>query len=59
MIIIETVTIRGKEFIHTYSDAGFMIERDGIRYADALDLPEMGYVYIETEEKIDEYEEEA
>lgn len=54
MIIVETVTIRNKNFIHTYSDAGFYIERDGVRYADAMDLPEMGYTYIETDKKLAE-----
>lgn len=54
MIITETVTIRNKEYIHTYSDEGYLIERDGDRYFDALDLPGMDYVYIETDEKIKE-----
>lgn len=57
MIIVETVTIRNKKFTHTYSDAGFMIERDGIRYSDAFDLPELGYTYIETDEMIEVSEE--
>lgn len=54
MIIIETVLIRGKQFTHTYSDAGFYIERNGTKYADALDLPEKKYLYIETKELIKE-----
>jgi len=56
MIITETVYIRNKQFIHTYSDEGFLIERNGVRYSDAMDLPEMGYTYIETGEKIERKE---
>lgn len=53
MIIVETVMIRGKAFTHTYSDAGFFIERDGIEYEDAMDLPEKNYVYTETNKLIE------
>lgn len=37
MLIKEVVTINGTEFNHTYSDAGFYIERDGVEYSDAID----------------------
>lgn len=57
MIITETVIIRNKEFIHNYSDEGYYIERDGILYADAMDLPENGYVYTETDQLIEIEEE--
>lgn len=36
----------------TYSDAGFYIERDGIRYAEAVDPAELGRTYTETDELI-------
>lgn len=36
----------------TYSDAGFFIERDGIRYAEAVDPAELGRTYTETDELI-------
>lgn len=36
----------------TYSDAGFFIERDGIRYAEAVDPAELNRVYTETDELI-------
>ena len=34
----------------TYSDAGYYIERDGIRYAEAVDPAELGRTYTETDE---------
>ena len=58
MIITETFTIKDKEFIKTYSDSGFMIERDGVRYAEANDPAEFNRQYIETDEPIESPEEE-
>lgn len=52
MIITETITRNGKQFIHNYSSLGNYIERDGIKYGDAVDLPEMGYTYTETDEAL-------
>ena len=37
----------------TYSDAGMMIERDGVRYSEAIDPAELGREYIETDEPAD------
>lgn len=37
----------------TYSDAGFMIERDGVRYSEAIDPAELGRTYTETDEPIE------
>lgn len=54
MVITETVTINGKEYIRNHSDSGYMIERDGVRYAEAIDP--LGYedrVYTETDEPIE------
>ena len=50
MIITETIGDR----IHTYSDTGMKIkqEQTGIIYDDAMDVPEKGYTYIETDEPI-------
>ena len=50
MIITETIGDR----IHTYSDIGMKIkqEQTGIIYDDAMDVPEKGYTYIETDEPI-------
>lgn len=36
----------------TYSDAGYMVERDGIRYPEAIDPAELGRTYTETDERI-------
>lgn len=33
----------------TYSDAGMMIERDGVQYSEAVDPAELGRVYTETD----------
>lgn len=49
MIKTETITINGKEFIRTYSDRGFMVERDGIQYDEAIDPVETNRTYTETE----------
>jgi hypothetical protein len=37
MIIVETVTINGKEYMHTYSDEGRYVVRDGVEYGEAID----------------------
>lgn len=58
MIKTETVTINGREFRKTYSDEGFMIERDGVQYSEAIDP--IGFedrVYTETDVKIEVPEE--
>ena len=43
----------GVELTRTYSDAGMMIERDGVRYAEAIDPTHLGRVYTETDEPIE------
>lgn len=53
MIIKENMTINGKEFVRTYSDAGMMVERDGVRYSEAIDPAEFGREYTETDETIE------
>lgn len=50
MIKIEKITINGRELTRTYSDSGYMIERDGVRYAEAIDPAELGRTYVETDE---------
>lgn len=52
MIFTEALTINGKEYKRTYSDAGVYIERDGERYEEAIDPLDTGRVYTETEEEI-------
>ena len=53
MIVTESMTINGKAFIRTYSDSGYMVERDGVRYGEAIDPAEFGRTYTETDEPIE------
>ena len=39
----------------TYSDKGMMIERDGVRYSEAIDPAELNRQYTETDEPIEGY----
>lgn len=58
MLVTEKVEINGRQFIKNYSDSGFMIERDGVRYSEAIDP--VGFeerVYTETDEPIEPLEE--
>ena len=57
MIITEALTINGRAFVKTYSDIGMMVERDGVRYSEAIDPAEFGRVYTETDEPIETVEE--
>lgn len=52
MLKTETLTYNGKEYVRTWSDLGVMIERDGVRYEEAIDPAEFGRVYTETDELI-------
>lgn len=56
MIKTEPLTINGKDFVKTYSDLGMMVERDGVRYSEAIDPAEFGRQYIETDEPIEKEE---
>lgn len=42
----------GVELTRTWSDQGMMIERDGVRYSEAIDPAHLGRVYTETDEPI-------
>ena len=42
----------GVELTRTWSDRGMMIERDGLRYAEAIDPTHLGREYTETDEPI-------
>ena len=53
MIKTENLTINDRAFVRTYSDSGFMIERDGVRYSEAIDPAELGRTYTETDEAIE------
>jgi hypothetical protein len=50
MIKTEKMIINGRELTRTYSDSGYLIERDGVRYAEAIDPAELGRTYVETDE---------
>ena len=54
MIKSETITINGRTFVRTYSDANRMIQQDGTGaiYAEAYDPVDSGRTYTETEEEI-------
>lgn len=47
----------GGNLVRTYSDAGYRIERDGVRYDEAIDPEVMGRTYTETDELIPRDEE--
>lgn len=53
MIVTENMIIYGKQFVKTYSDSGFMVERDGVRYSEAIDPAQFNRKYIETDELIE------
>lgn len=53
MIIQTTKEINGVVYDYTYSDSGFMIERNGARYSEAVDPLDSGRVYTETDEPIE------
>lgn len=52
MIIQKEIKLKDEYYMHTYSDEGYYISRDGIQYIDALDPHFLGREYEETEEKI-------
>ena len=55
MIITEYFRTRedGVVLNRTYSDIGMMIERDGVRYSEAIDPAELNRQYTETDEPIE------
>ena len=53
MIIQTTKEINGVVYAYTYSDSGYMIERDDARYSEAFDPLDSGRLYMETDEPID------
>ena len=57
MIIRENLTIGGRAFVKTYSDLGMMVEREGVRYSEAIDPAEFGRQYIETDEPVEKEDE--
>lgn len=54
MIKTESITINGRTFVRTYSDANRMIRQDGTgaMYSEAYDPADSGRTYTETEDEI-------
>lgn len=54
MIVTEYFRTRADFVVlnRTYSDAGRYIERDGVRYSEAVDPANLGRTYTETDELI-------
>ena len=53
MIVKENLEISGRAFVKQYSDGGFYIERDGAKYAEAIDPADIPREYTETGEPIE------
>ena len=53
MIVQTTKEINGVVYDYAYSDSGYMIERDGVRYSAAVDPIDSRRLYTETDELID------
>ena len=53
IIIQTTKEINGVLYDYAYSDFAYMIERDGVRYSEAVDPLDSGRLYTETDEPID------
>ena len=49
MIKTELITVDNRQLRRTWSDAGFMIERDGAVYSEAVDPAKFDCVYTETD----------
>lgn len=55
MLVTETLTekwIDGSNLIKTYSDIHHYIERDGVKYVEAVDPESLHRTYTETDEEI-------
>ena len=53
MIKTEIITINNVQFQKTWSDANYLIERDGAKYSEAVDPIDIERTYTETNELID------
>ena len=52
MIKTEIITINGIQFQKTWSDANYLIERDGAKYSEAVDPIDIERTYTEINELI-------
>ena len=53
MIKAKNITINDRMLNRTYSDSGYYIQRDGVRYAEAIDPAGSGRTYTETDDLIE------
>ena len=53
MIVAENMTINGKNFIRTYSNSGYKVERDGVLYDEAIDPAVVNRAYTESAEPVE------
>lgn len=53
MVVSTTVTINDKQYRKTYSSSGFYIERDGMRFSEAVDVIGADFTYTETDVPIE------
>ena len=54
MVKSEVIEISGTQYRKTYSDSGYYIERDGMKFSEAIDVIGAGFVYTETDVKIED-----
>lgn len=54
MVKSEIIDINGKQYRRTYSDSGYYIERDGMKFSEAIDFLGADFVYTETNTKMEE-----
>ena len=59
MIKTELIMVDERQLRRTWSDAGFMIERDGAVYSEAVDPAEFDRVYTETDIPIEVMEDDT
>ena len=53
MIQTENIIINGRHLTRTYSDSGHYIQRDGVRYTEAIDPADSRRTYTETDVPIE------
>lgn len=54
MVKSDIIDINGTQYRKTYSDSGYYIERDGMRFSEAIDFLGADFVYTETNTKMEE-----
>ena len=59
MIKTELIMVDGRQLRRTWSDVGFMIERDSAMYSEAVDPAEFNRVYTETDIPIEVMEDDT